>query len=111
MKVRLCLGLEKPGPTGPWSSEIGALVDGRRSLGAAAMFDGIEFWLNENEEEKISEEEEEGFITRPSSWHSCRKRVGIVVLVAKLVCGVVVELSRPALAQVKLGDRQNCNSN
>lgn len=26
--VRLCFGLVKPGPTGPLSSEIGALVDG-----------------------------------------------------------------------------------
>jgi hypothetical protein len=41
VKVRLCLGLEKPGPTGPWSSEIGALVEGRRSLGAAAMVDEL----------------------------------------------------------------------
>lgn len=36
VKVRLCLGLEKPGPTGPFRSVIGALVDGRRSLGGAS---------------------------------------------------------------------------
>jgi hypothetical protein len=33
VKVRLCLGLVKPGPTGPCRS-IGAPVLGRRSLGA-----------------------------------------------------------------------------
>jgi hypothetical protein len=41
VKVRLCLGLEKPGPTGPCRSEMGALVEGRRSLEAAG-FDMIE---------------------------------------------------------------------
>jgi hypothetical protein len=37
VKVRLCLGLEKPGPTGPCRSEMGALVEGRRSLEAAGF--------------------------------------------------------------------------
>lgn len=41
--VRLCLGLVKPGPTGPTKVEMGALVEGLRSRGAlstaaAAMF-------------------------------------------------------------------------
>lgn len=32
VKVRLCLGREMPaGPTDPWMSTMGALVDGRRS--------------------------------------------------------------------------------
>lgn len=37
VKVRLCLGLEKPGPTGPCRSEIGALVEGRRSRGVVVL--------------------------------------------------------------------------
>lgn len=32
--VRLCLGLVKPGPIGPLSSEIGALVDGLLARGS-----------------------------------------------------------------------------
>jgi hypothetical protein len=46
VKVRLCFGRAMPaGPTGPWRSEIGALVEGRRSRGtvefdiAAAFLD------------------------------------------------------------------------
>ena len=35
--VRLCLGRVKPGPTGPCNVEIGALVEGFRSLGAEAV--------------------------------------------------------------------------
>lgn len=31
--VRLCFGRVKPGPTGPWSSASGALVEGLRSRG------------------------------------------------------------------------------
>jgi hypothetical protein len=31
--VLLCFGREKVGPTGPWRSERGALVEGLRSLG------------------------------------------------------------------------------
>lgn len=30
--VRACFGLVKSGPTGPWSSDMGALVEGLRSL-------------------------------------------------------------------------------
>ena len=44
VKVRLCLGLVKPGPTGPWRS-MGAPVLGRRSLGTVEfdiLPDGIE---------------------------------------------------------------------
>lgn len=37
VKVRLCLGLEKPGPTGPLRSVIGAPVDGRRCLGSVEL--------------------------------------------------------------------------
>jgi hypothetical protein len=33
--VRMCLGLEKPGPTGPVSVEMGAPIEGLRSRGAA----------------------------------------------------------------------------
>lgn len=51
--VRLCLGLEKPGPTGPLSSEIGALVEGLLLLDSLAMF-GIE-----KREEGRREKEEE----------------------------------------------------
>lgn len=35
--VRLCLGREKLGPTGPWRSEMGALVEGLRSRGEGAV--------------------------------------------------------------------------
>lgn len=31
VKVRLCLGRLKPGPTGPWRSEMGAPTEGLRS--------------------------------------------------------------------------------
>lgn len=38
VKVRLCLGREMPaGPTGPWRSEIGAPMEGRRDLGASGF--------------------------------------------------------------------------
>jgi len=37
VKVRLCFGLLKLGPTGPCRSDIGALVDGLRSLVLVAM--------------------------------------------------------------------------
>jgi hypothetical protein len=37
VNVRLCLGLENPGPTGPCRSDSGALVEGRRSRGAAGF--------------------------------------------------------------------------
>ena len=51
VKVRLCLGLEKPGPTGPCRSEMGALVDGRRSLESAG-FDMIESKFGNHDDEK-----------------------------------------------------------
>jgi hypothetical protein len=53
VKVRLCLGLEKPGPTGPCRSEMGALVEGRRCLGAAG-FDMFEsnFRICDDEKKK-----------------------------------------------------------
>jgi hypothetical protein len=31
VKVRLCLGRLKPGPTGPWRSDMGTPTEGRRS--------------------------------------------------------------------------------
>ena len=34
--VLLCFGRVKPGPTGPWSCEMGALIEGLRSLDGAA---------------------------------------------------------------------------
>lgn len=40
VKVRRCFGLLKSGPIGPCRSEIGALVDGRRSLVLVGMFRG-----------------------------------------------------------------------
>lgn len=40
MTVRLCLGLVKSGPTGPLSSEIGALVDGLLVLATLAIVGG-----------------------------------------------------------------------
>ena len=39
VNVRLCFGRENSGPTGPWSSEIGALVDGLRSLDVVLVVD------------------------------------------------------------------------
>lgn len=38
--VLLCLGLVKPGPTGPWSSERGALIEGLRSLAMEGLLSG-----------------------------------------------------------------------
>lgn len=38
--VLLCLGLVKPGPTGPWISDRGALVEGLRSLAIEGLRSG-----------------------------------------------------------------------
>lgn len=41
--VRRCFGLDKPGgPTGPWRSEIGALVEGRLSLDGEEGLDMVQ---------------------------------------------------------------------
>ena len=45
--VRLCFGLLKPGPTGPWRSEMGALVESFRSrilVPLVAMLRNKEGW-------------------------------------------------------------------